>query len=231
MDVVFFLKLRTKFLRFLYDESSKPFVGIKKKIETKTAPYNPPPFDPEYDSEEPPFLEEWLEADSALHVLGMSCVSLLSDTLKIYFKTLEHEYGFELIKSSKKHPRGFVGLYQDALGQILDTNWNDCPVNFDLIEQIVIARNQGQHGKYISSILTEHDPQIFERFSNPLFISDQERALLSNKETEGYDFLYPYMDISRENLFLAIEEVEKLADWIAANENRFREWRKNAKPS
>jgi hypothetical protein len=53
MDVLWFLKERTAFLRRFYDLASEPFNEVKRKISAGEPPYDDPPFD---DSGEPPYL-------------------------------------------------------------------------------------------------------------------------------------------------------------------------------
>ena len=87
MDVRFFLTKRIAFIRQLYAVASAPYVERKRKIETGEEPFVPP-----YSGgSEPPFLEEWLEADESLHVLAYSCISMLAASLHLYLKAWERE--------------------------------------------------------------------------------------------------------------------------------------------
>lgn len=58
MDVDFFLKERTAFIKHYFDEASAPFIETMRKIEAEEPPFEPPYFDPETMTEEPAFLEE-----------------------------------------------------------------------------------------------------------------------------------------------------------------------------
>jgi hypothetical protein len=55
LDINFFLKLRTEFIRYYYAEAVKPFLDIQRKIEKGLRPFNDPPYS---EDPEPPFLEE-----------------------------------------------------------------------------------------------------------------------------------------------------------------------------
>jgi hypothetical protein len=91
-----------------------------------------------------------MDAETAKDLLGLSAVSLLSDTLKLYFQTLQNRViGFEFGEAEKAlaKKQGFVAAYIAVLGDILDTNWSDCPVRLDVIEQVVLARNRGQRNR------------------------------------------------------------------------------------
>ncbi len=82
MDVLFFLQIRTEFIRDFYVEACFPFTERKRKIAHKEDPFIPP-----YSEEgEPPFLDEWMRADESLEVLGQMCISMLSNTLHLYIK-------------------------------------------------------------------------------------------------------------------------------------------------
>jgi hypothetical protein len=59
MDLLYFLKDRTAFLRDFYKVASAPFVDIKRKIECGEAPFEP--HLAKYE-DEPPFTTEWIEA-------------------------------------------------------------------------------------------------------------------------------------------------------------------------
>jgi hypothetical protein len=123
LDINFFLKLRTEFIRYFYAEAVRPFLDIQRKIEKGLRPFNDPPYSEE---QEPPFLEEWMNAATGINVVGQSCVSLLSDSLKLYFNTLQTRViGFVLSDTEKSamKGKGFVALYKSALGEILDTDW------------------------------------------------------------------------------------------------------------
>lgn len=88
MDAGYFLKKRTNFIRFYYDGCISSFERIKLQIENAEPPFDEPPYSEEED-DEPAFLSEWMDAGSALEIAGLSAVSLLSDSLKLYFRTLQ----------------------------------------------------------------------------------------------------------------------------------------------
>ena len=72
MDVQYFLERRLEFIRQFYVNSSAGFIERKRQIEAEEEPYVPP-----YSEDpEPAFLNEWLEAEESLQVLGRICISL-----------------------------------------------------------------------------------------------------------------------------------------------------------
>jgi hypothetical protein len=98
MDAVYFLKQRTDFIRLFFDGSEKSFIEVKRRIE----------------AEEPPYLEQWLNAEVALDLVGLSCISLLSNTLKLDFQTLEKRViGFVF---PDEHKKRLLGCIQGGAG-------------------------------------------------------------------------------------------------------------------
>ena len=222
MDARWFLKQRTNFIRYYYDECSARFKEIQEAIRDGV-PFDAPPQD---ESDEPPFLDEWLTADSALDVTGLTCVSLLSDSLKLYFQTLQSKViGFTIGGSEQEQKalwkQGFVAAYKELLGEILNTDWSASSVDFEIIEQVVLARNLAQHGSHLTSMRVPHDPHSLKKYPKPFFANEEEyRALTS--ETASH--LFP-PDVEITNLFRAIDEIEKLADWIDTQGRKILEWR------
>lgn len=224
MDATYFLKERTGFIRFYYDASAAGFADVKHRIENELPPYDNPPYS---EDPEPAFLEEWLTADSALEILGLTCVSLLSDSLKLYFDTLQKRViGFSFADKKTAFQNGFPAAHRDALGEILGTDWSDCPVDWAVIEQIVLARNRGQHGECLTSMRTTFDGKMLEKHPRPIFANFEEMSCLTTEEGSLASFLMPSIRITREALFVAIGEVERLAAWIEGCNDRMQAWRR-----
>lgn len=228
MDVAYFLKKRTRYIRLYYDQCTAPFVLAKHQIENELPPFDSPPYTEDY---EPPYLEEWMDAETGIQIVGLSCVSLLSESLKLYFESLQNcVIHFDFIDEKRKKEafkKGFVSAYTDALGCILDTDWSDCPADLRIIEQIVLARNRCQHGNELTSFRVSHDQHTLEKHPEPFFLNQRERELwLSEDGTVNSWFLMPSVEVTRESLFAAIEHVEKLADWIEGRQHKAEEWRR-----
>jgi hypothetical protein len=73
MDVGYFLKERTKFVRTYYTAAVAPFEDTKSKIEKGEEPYQPP----FKEDGEPPFQVEWSDADTSIQVVGRTWVNML----------------------------------------------------------------------------------------------------------------------------------------------------------
>ena len=53
-------------------------------------------------------------------------------------------------------------------------DWADCPIRFDVIEQVVLARNWAQHGGYLSSLIVPHDSKTLRKHPQPFFANEDE---------------------------------------------------------
>jgi hypothetical protein len=227
MDAVHFLKNRTNFIRFYYDAAATPFDEIKHAIDNKLPPFDSPPYS---EDPEPPFLDEWIDAGTGVQVLGLSCVSLLSDTLKLYFQAIQHRViGFSFADEKAAFKCGFIDAYLAALGEILETDWSDCPADLAVIEQIVLARNRGQHGGDLRCFDVSHDNKMLEKHPNPFFASEEEWKRWSADGKCLSTFLMPAIDVTRDKLFAALKEVESLADFIEGRSGKAWDWHNGAR--
>jgi hypothetical protein len=140
MDIRWFLKQRLDFIRNHYDCSTSTFLNIARQIEGGEAPFDNPPYS---EDGEPAFQIEWEDANTSIDLIGISCVSLLSDALKLYLNSVkEWEFRFDFDDTQKKAlKKGYVGAFKAALGDILNTDWVESGVDFEILEQVVLARN------------------------------------------------------------------------------------------
>jgi len=225
MDVLYFLNMRTAFIRSHYDGSVEGFAAIKRQIEDEEPPFDNPPYS---EDGEPAYLEEWMDADTSIKIAGLACVSLLADTLKLYLRTIQRQelrFTFD-DKEAKRVKANFVQAYQEAIGEILDTDWSDTGIDFSIIEQVVLARNRGQHGTELTALGVVHDAHTLKKHPQPFFADEREWRDWEGQGGPVDSFLNPSVEISREKLFAAIGEVEKLAEWIDENLGRAQAWRK-----
>ncbi len=223
MDVRWFLKERLDFIRNHYDLSASVFIDRKQRIEKAEPPFDNPPYS---EDGEPPFLKEWMDADASLNLVGIASVSLLSDALKLYFNLIQrHEFRFEFGENKKQaFKQGFVLAYRDALGEILDTDWIESGVDFAIIEQVVLARNQGQHASDLTSFHIKINADTIDRHPQPFFVRPEEVEAMSKSGLTLSALLGLSMTIERGALFAAIDEVEKLSDWVERNRERAIPW-------
>ncbi|WP_441279825.1 hypothetical protein [Bradyrhizobium sp. 63_E2_N1_3] len=229
MDAAYFLTKRIEFMRFFFDEGQAAFQRLQASIEEGKPPFDDPPYS---EDPEPPFLEQWMAARTALHVVGQTSVSMLSEALKLYFHTLQSRViGFAVSKEALASAKqtGWVALYRDALGVILATDWSDCAVDFGVIEQVVLARNNSQHAQELTSHRVVHDPKTLIRYPEPWFASEEEIATWKECGGDASSLFAPELDVTRAKLFAAADHIEKLAQWIEDHMDRAMAWRRAQK--
>ena len=133
-------------------------------------------------------------------MVGRSAVSLLSNSLKLYFKALEQQLGFRLSKEGQTTPKkeGFLAAYRDDLGEVLETDWANCIANFDIIEQIVLARNRAQHGEHLSMVTVSHDDKTLRKHRDLVFASETELGVWLEEGGEPISLLAPRLEITEQ---------------------------------
>lgn len=212
MDVSGFLALRLKFIRDFYDTAAAPFIDIMAKIEAGDAPYEPP-FS---EDGEPPFLSEWIDAQTGLDVLGRACVSMLAASLKLYFQTWEKELHIKWKDGERKKAfkNGFLDGYTHCFGEALGLNWDECPADLDILEQVTLARNRDQHPETITKMGVDHAPGDRKKHPALFFATEWERREYQDGDFAGITWLNPSVFVSKESLWQAIGEVEKVVEWL-----------------
>ncbi len=212
MDVEYFLTERTKFIRTFYDAAVDPFVERKRLIEDEE-----PPFVPAYSEDpEPAYLVEWIEADAAIELIGRTCVSMLSDSLKLYFSEWERQLGITCQVQHKTTFKkfGFLRGFRACFQNYTKIDWENGPFDFDVIEQIVLARNDAQHPTEITNMSVGHRG-VFKNGRRSLFFAhESELDLLPEEGSLGWSFMNPKIHVSRKSLLKAISHVENLAQWL-----------------
>lgn len=211
MDILFFLKERITFIRYYYNSASLVFTDTKQKIENGEHP-----FDDAREEDCPPYEVEWQNADMGLDFLGRTCVSMLSASLQLYFLTWEAQFNIRWEEGERKKTfkSGFVDGYRKCFGEALGIPWDKCPVDFSVLEQVVLARNSDQHPSRITSIRTHHKESDIRKHKIPVFISDFDRTMLLEAALPDWILMRPAIYVSRDNLFEAITQVELLGEWL-----------------
>lgn len=214
MDVRYFLGKRLSFINKLYTISSAPFIEQKRKIENGEEPF----ISPYSEDTEPAFLSEWLEAEESLQVIGTTCISMLSTSLHLYFKTWERQLGIPVDDSYKSDfKRGWFNGYKAYFNRQFNIIFENSPCNLKLLEELVLARNCVQHPKSIIIQDSRYSAVDLKKLPNPLFINDYDRELLSEieKEEGGRSWLLlASIHITQEKLTAAISEVARFAEWL-----------------
>lgn len=228
MDTGHFLRERLTFIGFYCETAASAFRDVQRAIEQEAPPFDNPPYS---EDGEPAFLPEWLNAKTGLEVLGLSCVSLMSDSLKLYLHTLQHRvigFSFDL-SETKALRRGFLAAHLAALDHILETDWRDCPADLDVIEQVVLARNRAAHGEDLTSFAVIHDRRTLEKHPRPFFADPEEWSWAGSEPESLAAMMQPKINVGPEHLTAAITEIERLVTWIEGRIDRAHEWRARAR--
>lgn len=214
MDLLYFLRRRTQFIRSFYAEASAPFVARRAAIDAGEAPYAPAY---NYDGE-PRFMAEWTEADESVDVLGQACISMLSSALKLYLderaEELHRELGYPA-PDKAVFKRGWINGYRQYFREALRTNWEDSGVDLDVLEEVVLTRNRAQHPENIDSLTIRQSQHDFSQFPKSFFADETELQIYSRDDIPEEQWLMPWrMNVTGDKLSRAIEEVERLCTWL-----------------
>lgn len=220
MDVFYFFSRRIDFIRQLYGTASAPYVERKRKIEAKEEPFVPP-----YSEDgEPPFLEEWLEADESLHVLAYSCVSMLAAALHLYLETWVGQSRVPVDETLRKSFKnlGWFPSYKTHFSQHFAIDFGSCPEPLGLLEEVVLARNRFEHPPSITNVRTQYADTDLRKLPHPFFVDEREADILTDaEEGEMAWFIPPTLHVTETKLLAAITAVENFAKWFETEiENR-----------
>jgi len=207
---IFRNKLRA--IERFYNVAAGSFTEIKRKIESGEAPFEPPPFDPEYDALEPPFTSEWIEADDFENVAGQTSVALLHSALKDYLDGLLDQDGLTKTanqyfsdRRNKVNNEGWLHRYLAFYADVYKVDWSRSPVSPEQIEEINLARNDVQHGKTGLGLSRYRTERHKSKFPTGIFTSELERR-------------YPTFDgevsVTKQSFEEAVRRVEQFCEFV-----------------
>lgn len=195
VDLMWFLRDKLGFIQRLYDLASEPFTTKMKKIENGETPFDVyGNADPE--SDEPPFLSEWIEASESADIVGNCCLCLVQSALKQFLEAFMQETG-------QKPPAGKLDWFKRYRAFFMDTYgivWEDGPVKIAVLEDLNLARNDIQHE---GSLMVKHMIQSknsAERFPDSIFA---ETFVVRKK-----------IAVNRDSLLAAIQAVDGFCEYL-----------------
>lgn len=212
MNIEYFLKSRTGFIRYFYEHAVRPFNETKSAIEGEKEPYLPP-----YSEDgEPPFLDEWTDAEHGEETLGHACISMLSSSLQLFLKAwvnrIEKEHGMKFNVNFKS--RGWFNGYKQIFNK-LNLPLSQCSADLDVIEQVVLARNRVQHPEELIRKTVNHTESDLRKFPKPFFANEMElKMVLHDTDCSATWWLRPSVKPTKDKIFAAIDQVEVLCSWI-----------------
>lgn len=211
MDLDHFLKDRLRYSRYFFEHAHKPFLAIKKAIESEEAPYVP-----EYDeSGEPQYLQEWLDAMAGVESAGLTALSMVASSLQLFLNDwvsyrMEARLNTEF---SRKGSKGWYHAYLKIFREI-GLSLSQCPADLELIEQAVLARNRGQHPDQLTRLNVIHSKSDLDKYPSPYFVSDRDKRVIELDSGERSWWLSPNVYVDTAKLTQVIEEVKKLSGWL-----------------
>ena len=103
----------------------------------------------------------------------------------------------------------------------LNIEWEKSPSNLQLLEEIVLARNSAQHANAIWTLSVEQSEQDAAKHPRSFFADEAEMELFTDSEETG-EWVRPFrLNVTREKLFAAIDEVDQFCVWL---EERLISW-------
>ncbi len=218
MSALEILQSQLRAVERLYDGAAGVFIETKRKIEAGEAPYEPPDFDPERDYPEPPYIEEWADADQFQDVIGQACLSIVSASLQDYFKENLQRRGIaeeaeKYISQQRRKVKGesWLNRYIWFFGEAFSIDWSKSPIPIEQLEEINLARNSVQHGPPGLGLNRYQYKPHRERFPTGLFMSEFDRT--AAKE-DGYERPRVHLHVSSEALYETIRRVETFCEFV-----------------
>lgn len=220
MDVLYFLKERTRFIRRFYEVADGAFAEIKRKIRDEESPFDvcPPGFSPE--DGEPPFLEEYMDADASEEFVGQSSVSFVAASLKLFFDEMRHDLDRFLggrvpefdLGCAKKH--GFLAANRKWFAEVgipLEQSGADLAI----VEEVILTRNAFQHPDSIGSMTLYLRGQQVRRRPFPWFVHPLEERGVAPENMEDLERFSWMLSITREKFLDAVDQVDLLCEFVA----------------
>jgi hypothetical protein len=213
--LLFYLQRRLEFIRNFYNEASSPFVERGRKINEGEEPFEPPPYSGESGDEEPPFFDQWLEAEQSLDVLGQMCISVLSTALELYLSESLDQVGISLTKQPKAcFKKGWINCCRVLFKKKLGIDWTTAPSSISVLEEIVLARNRAQHPDTITTPEIRQSDHDASKYPRSFFADESDIKLLEDTPAASFFLLPWHIKVTREKLLSAIDEVDRFCTWL-----------------
>ena len=182
------------------------------------------PFSPQYQDEsgEPAYLEEWLEADESIQVLGRACISMLASTLKVYLETWRKIINLptdSTVESMFK--KSWLTGYKAYFATHAGVPFDNCPVNLKLLEELVLARNRVQHPESLTTESSHYSDADLKKLAHPFFIDESDRDFSATATEERSEWLLPpAIRVTPEKFEASVKAVEQFAEWLETVEGQ-----------
>jgi hypothetical protein len=209
VDILAGLRDKLRFVERHYESASEPFRENKRKIEAGEPPFEPPPFDPETATNfEPPFLEEWQEADESLNLVGQAALQLVQCAFRDYLNWFVKLSGVPLTASGSN----WLERYRKHFANNYAIDWGLGPVPLEQLEEVNLARNDVEHNGQPFGMTRHQSGEHQRRFPQGVFVHEIDKQIA---QSSGHDWL-GRIDVTREALREAIRRVETFCEFLDA---------------
>src|SRR6266700_3015413 len=183
VDLLYFLSRRLEFIQRLYHSAAAPFEETQKQIKDGEAPYLHPSNPDDWDGE-PPFLDEWQEADESVMVVGHWCLCMVQSTLNTYLRDSISPIGCYWWDASalskqlgEKKGKSWFERYRYLFLEDMRIDWAKGPVSLTDLEQLNLTRDDLIHNVDMMSFSVKRDEKHAKRFPGGLFTDELWRGL------------------------------------------------------
>jgi hypothetical protein len=204
VDLLYFVNERLKFIRYFHESTVSALEETKRKIEAGEPPYVDTRCGE--DANEPGFLEEWENADTAVNITGATCLELLQSTLHSFL----HEYmatigGAHLIpRLGEMKKKSWFGNYRELFRQILQIDWDASGADISLMEQMILTRNDFTHNLALTTLNAYQTEAHSKKYPDTAFADPRFKKLM---------FRVPLI-VPKEKLDQAIGAVYRLCEYL-----------------
>ena len=207
MDILAGLKDKLRFIERHYTTASNPFRETKRKIEDGEAPFEPPPFDPDTATDfDPPFLEEWQEADESLNIEGQAALKLVHSAFHDYLLWFVKLGGVELTAKGKNWLERYKKHFHDVYG----IDFEQGPVPLDDLEEVNLARNDAEHSGDPFGMTRRQSGEHQLRFPAGLFVDEIDKQIAQSSR----DAWPGRINVTDDGVKEAIRRVETFCEWL-----------------
>ena len=179
MDLAHFLNQRLSFVEYFHAKTTASFEDIKNKIEAGDPPYvdTRHPDDPD---DKPAFLEEWEKADAAMTITGAACLDLLQSTFHAFLEEYMGQIGNKQVISQLKKlkQKSWFGNYRVFFRDYLQIDWAASGADLELLEQVILARNDFTHNPDLLSLNAFQTSSHAEKYPNSAFVDPRWKTVL-----------------------------------------------------
>ena len=178
LDLAYFLKQRLSFVEYFHANTTASFEDIKRKIEAGEPPYvdTRHPDDPD---DEPAFLEEWEKADAAMTITGAACLDQLQSTFHAFLDEYMNQIGNKKVVPQLKNleQKSWFGNYRLFFQEYLKIDWAASGADLELLEQVILARNDFTHNVDLLSLNAYQTSFHAEKYPNSAFADPRWKTL------------------------------------------------------